>query len=389
MQQTPEDIRGIGIQISRLEIMKHKSNTNCLVNFIKKAKQPISETNINESKQILESNKNKTDSNETKNIPKLINHETISKKSNFQTKSSSSSFENKIILPSQEIDDSILNELPEDIRKEIEASSKSIKSKTNEIEKKEKSKDSTKTIIQTKQELYFKERKNIPRGKAELPPLQEVDMSVLVELPEDIRNEILNEYKSNKKSETPPLTKIKSNDEISKSINTETKFHKASNYLTEERDFSFSQVDPEFLAALPDDMKDDVKMFCMIKRREKNNAEKKKIISTKSKGNLKSKRGRKPKNTVYKSNSMPLIRNEIEEKKIQQIFREEKEEEEENILNMDKKQENEDREMIAIISHVRSFSDNDVKSQGQEKALSALVKCMFDLSTDQVINLIY
>lgn len=399
MQQKPEEIRGIGIQISRLEILKNKSNTNCLVNFINKAKQSTSDTNLNnDSKKTLEIPPKKSESKEMKIKQKPFFPESIQNKPNTTSFS-----ENNIILPSQEIDDSILNELPEDIRKEIEAS----KTKKSNTVKGEKSKESSKAL-QTKQEMYFKEKKNLPKGKVELPPLQEVDMAVLVELPEDIRNEILNEYKSNKKSETVPLpngqstttTTTTKSREIPISKNRESKIEtkvKATtntnfNYLTDEKDFSFSQVDPEFLAALPDDMRDDVQMFCMMKRREKSNAEKKKSIATKSKLNLKSKipkpkstRGRKPKSTIVR-NTVPLrvVETIQEQNKVELVKCMEVEEKRPNTL--ERMQEREEREMTAIVSHIRSFPDtkNDVKSGGQEEALSALVKCMFDLSTDQI-----
>ncbi|XP_043465500.1 DNA repair protein Rev1 [Leptopilina heterotoma] len=430
MQQTPEEIRGIGIQISRLEIIKHKSNSNALVNFFNKAKQSTSDTNDTEnnvSKKTSEISPKKSESIEIKNTSKVKNHKSFFPESNIQNKPNSTSFsKNKLILPSQEIDDSILNELPEDIRKEIEAS-KTKKSNTDKCQK-EKSKGSTKTV-QNQPEIYFKEKKNLPKGKVELPPLQEVDMAVLVELPEDIRNEILNEYKSNKKSETVPSTTTESREiskEISKDISKsksheskiETKVETTSrrpsnknfNYLTDEKDFSFSQVDPEFLAALPDDMRDDVQMFCMMKRREKSNAEKKKSIDIKSKipkpkstrgrkpknfqtnqiekskiPKPKSTRGRKPKNSLVR-NTVPVrvIETNQEQNKFELVKRMEMEEKEPNTL--ERMEEREEKEMTAIISHIRSFPNtkNDVKSGGQEEALSALVKCMFDLSTDQI-----
>lgn len=116
-------------------------------------------------------------------------------------------------------------------------------------------------LRQTKQSQFFKQTKpfsSTRAGKVRLPELQEIDMQVLIELPEDIRNEILNEYKEKKKEEEKgeDSTDFKTPEVPEQNIN-----HQAS-ATPNEVNISFSQIDPEFLAALPNDMKNEVKHYC-------------------------------------------------------------------------------------------------------------------------------
>lgn len=123
-------------------------------------------------------------------------------------------------------------------------------------------KNESKTV-QTHHENFFKQIKSgISRPtKIEMPPIQEIDMSVLIELPEDIRNEILNEY-AKKNEDKMDININKNNDSSnSKSISTETKY--------DEQNISYSQVDPEFLAALSEDLRRDVQSYCTAKKAEK------------------------------------------------------------------------------------------------------------------------
>jgi hypothetical protein len=107
-------------------------------------------------------------------------------------------------------------------------------------------------LKQTKQSEYFKQIKPSSRvGKVKLPDIQEIDMKVLIELPEDIRNEILNEYKESNKT----LEQNKINEQH---INNENKNNSAAKT---NKDISFSQIDPEFLAALPSEIKMEMKSY--------------------------------------------------------------------------------------------------------------------------------
>lgn len=149
----------------------------------------------------------------------------------------------------QDIDEAVLAELPEDIRNEIiTAAKESVLGNA-----KKKLENPPPPLVQKKQESYFKESKrNVERPKkSEMPPLQEVDLAVLLELPDDIRNEILNEYRTKvneaKQPPTPPKNETVPIDEANLSI---------------------SQVDPEVLAALPKEIQNDVKDYCASKKLE-------------------------------------------------------------------------------------------------------------------------
>ena len=400
--------------------MKHKSNTGGLMNFINKANQTNLKPKAEPSKKPNQNLDPKIQNslNPSSNLgPKEKRNSEITSFKTFPKKTDSSFFSyDKLILPSQNIEDSILNELPEDIRQEILAS-KNLQSKGENPNKK--NTQSSSKSIQNKQESYFKEKKpNIPKGKAKLPPMQEIDMAVLVELPEDIRNEILNEYKTNSENSSDsstlkientfdPKAAIQSdkNLEIKPDQKVEVKDDKSNphlNHLTDEKYFSFSQVDPEFLAALPEDMRDDVQMYCMMKKRERNNAEKKKAESKKpnkiSNGwsmfkqstsskttKPKSTRGRKPKSVLGRNNGVATRVKEVErEKNKLEIIKQTNKEVNKEANKQAETKVIEEKEMIEIISHIRCFPVESVKSGGQEKALSSLVKCMFDLSVDQV-----
>ncbi|XP_015604476.1 DNA repair protein REV1 isoform X2 [Cephus cinctus] len=141
--------------------------------------------------------------------------------------------ETNILQLTQDLDEAVLAELPEDIRNEILAA-KIIKKKKNDKkgdkisrpsealavdETSSKSsepgqiciseKKSSGKKIQTSQESYFRHTKPSTSNsiKAKLPPIEQINMAVLVELPEEIRNEILNEYRMKQQEETSLGTK--------------------------------------------------------------------------------------------------------------------------------------------------------------------------------------
>ncbi|XP_047344596.1 DNA repair protein REV1 isoform X1 [Vespa velutina] len=405
LHQAPKDMRGIGIQISRLEIQKNKSNDNNLMNFINKTKQPqVKNFNLNKCTDD-QSNKRNFKNNETFFDNKRTTSTTISTDNTFLKPSNSRSVNieinvvetlqnnndqgdsntdlmqnaasfnrSMIVLPSQDINESVLIELPEEIRSEIlearlkkqNSSNSKFKSqiqinkennvnaeinnpKTNKKEgehskientfhnnllsseivkrelfnknieennvqlltdrkkflngtsevymlsqeidestlnelpdnirteiintmlrKKNESNNKNKTMknMQTHQEQFFKQikpnsGKNI---KTELPPIQELDMSVLLELPEDIRNDIFNQYKSSKQENTNSSSSNAgvSNEQMNHQKNTGESVKES----TATENISFSQIDPDFLAALPADMQHDVQQYCIAKKKE-------------------------------------------------------------------------------------------------------------------------
>ncbi|KAK2575547.1 hypothetical protein KPH14_011266 [Odynerus spinipes] len=398
LHQKPEDMRGIGIQISRLEMQTKGTNDNTLLNFINKTKESrIIQCNTIERKndQSGENTKNKdlktfftskgptctknsTDLNTdtTENIKadpvetlSINNDKADSRKDLSKTTVVPSLDRSIILLPSQDIHDSILNELPEEIRSEIlEAKKKMQKSSDNtskvevKIDKNKKvdpevnnsernnqgenskaqntatnivqsqnsvikkssnkninqndvkhstseqgesAKDTCKDFIlsqeidestlnelpdnirteiigtmlrdknkamkstQTRQEQFFKQIKpNSGRvTKTELPPIQEIDMSVLLELPEDIRNEIFNQYKSNTHRNIDSTNASVSNEKTNERMSVKDTKESVEPSTTIEN-ITFSQVDPDFLAALPTDMQYDVQQYCIAKKKE-------------------------------------------------------------------------------------------------------------------------
>ncbi|XP_014598624.1 PREDICTED: DNA repair protein REV1 [Polistes canadensis] len=398
----PQDMRGIGIQISRLEIQKNKFNDNNLMNFVNKTKQPqmvninsnqcrdsenndlntcsvnkeavaSSKTTISNNNDIFSKPSNsRSESIEGRVdiIETLPNNHDKRDSSNTPMKNNISSPFNRsiILLPSQDINESVLIELPEEIRSEIleaklkkqnsfnsksksqvqinqennvnteinnlkvnkkegenskvqktldnnlQSSEISIKVSNRNIEKNDvphtssqslsdtsenymlsqqidestlnelpdnirleiittmfKKNDKNKSVknTQTRQEQFFKQTK--PNSgkimKNELPPIQELDMSVLLELPEDIRNDIFNEYKSNKQQNNNSSTSGAniSNEQMNHQKHTEVSAKQSPAI----ENVSFSQVDPDFLAALPIDMQHDVQEYCIAKKKEK------------------------------------------------------------------------------------------------------------------------
>lgn len=305
LQQIPEDVRGVGIQISRLESTK-KSGSSSLLSFINKAKeQSVADNkgkNGGEANGKVKEFKKPESMNGSFPIPQKFSSGNVdsieelkssgvvllplssssssaltfrenkngSSSSSIQRKETAAELDNESMITNhqvsdfngekvreknpredpllQDIDESVLAELPEEIRKEIIAAAKNSEGARVQNENK------NPPLIQKKQDSYFKESKrNVERPKkSEMPPIKEIDLAVLLELPDDIRNEILNEYRSKGNESKQPM-KI-----------TETR----SNLLVDEADLSLSQVDPEVLAALPKDIQNDVKNYCASKKME-------------------------------------------------------------------------------------------------------------------------
>ncbi|XP_043679975.1 DNA repair protein REV1 [Vespula pensylvanica] len=406
LHQTPKDMRGIGIQISRLELQKNKSNDNNLMNFINKTKPPqmrnfflnecindqsnkrnfgnnetfflnkeTTSTTINTNNCILKLNNSGSVNMKINDIETLPNNnDTRNSKTDLIQNSSSTFNRSIIVLPSQDINESVLIELPEEIRSEIleaklkkqnssnnkfksqiqtnqennvnmeinnpkpnekegenskaentlqnnlqsseiakrELSNKNIEennvqhstcqkkflngtsevymlsqeideSTLNELpdnirteimstmlNKKNETNDKNKTLknVQTHKKQFFKQIKpnSGKNTKVELPPLRELDMSVLLELPEDIRNDIFNQYKSSEhqNSNNSSSSAGVSNEQINHQKNTKESIKQS----TAIENVSFSQVDPDFLAALPADMQHDVQQYCIAKKKE-------------------------------------------------------------------------------------------------------------------------
>ncbi|XP_033358282.1 DNA repair protein REV1 isoform X2 [Bombus vosnesenskii] len=247
MQKVPEDARGIGIQISKLEILKNKSRGTTLLNFIKN--KP--------SSTVQQTNKRQIETNKGNEVQPLTHSDVVAVDSNDVNN------EQKLHVPSG-INESVFSELPK---------SKGLSDDNKDggtVSVQNTNKTQPQKSVQMHQENFFKETKpGISRPKVEMPPIQEIDMSVLIELPEDIRNEILNEYSANKnQNQTNANTNKNSKSSTSKAAtSTEIK--------CDEQNISYSQVDPEFLAALSEDLRRDVRMYCTVKNAEYNSKKRK------------------------------------------------------------------------------------------------------------------
>ncbi|XP_076240106.1 rev1 DNA directed polymerase [Calliopsis andreniformis] len=254
MQKVPEDARGIGIQITRLEIMKTKSRDMTLTSFVNKKKHTdtiLRSTEINKINEV----QIPTYSNSEISVPEKV----------------PSIGQQDVDIPAH-INESILSELPEEIRNEILNVQKNKNSVTLANSGEESKPDAPKInekkpqkSVQTHPENFFKQTKpGVSKStKVEMPPIQEIDMSVLIELPEEIRNEILNEY-STKKNQDKVNVSLGHGVASSSSTSKEA----TAQITRDEENISFSQVDPEFLAALSEDLRRDVQVYCTAKKAE-------------------------------------------------------------------------------------------------------------------------
>ncbi|XP_076285625.1 rev1 DNA directed polymerase [Lasioglossum baleicum] len=228
MLKVPEDARGIGIQVTRLEILKSKSRDMTLKGFFAK-----------------KSNDNGT-----------LNRFAQASATSVPSTSNNIIDDQKNVGASSRVNEAVLTELSEDTRNERNGREEA---STNVAKIENKSGNRVQTI----QENFFKQTKpTVSRpAKVELPPLQEIDMAVLIELPEDIRNEILNEYSGPRNGGNAV-----NNASSGTSTSSSTTVSNNGQANRDEDNISFSQVDPEFLAALSDDMKREVESYCTAKK---------------------------------------------------------------------------------------------------------------------------
>ncbi|XP_063987117.1 DNA repair protein REV1 isoform X2 [Diachasmimorpha longicaudata] len=307
MQQPAHEIRGIGIQISRLENSKRKTAHNSLMKFIETGKLKNNEKTQDQVKNVVNSERNPTyeakknvqikknqdlkvffsskrllndDPKEKFNavvqksnidesvltelpedirldILKMHNHDVNMKnlsisddrntqKLSAQVGANENLSNGKFTSQLERLDEDVLIELPEDIRNEVLASNRKVKkSQSNGITN------------------YFKHKKHDTSFKAKMPTMQELDMQVLTELPVDIRNEILNEYKNDFSADAKnTLQKLPLQEADLNVSQTEYNQQPCEN-------LNFSQIDPEFLAALDNESRNDVEQYCLAKKNEK------------------------------------------------------------------------------------------------------------------------
>lgn len=255
-------MRGIGIQISRLEICKTKQNKGNLINFFGKiAKlQTCNQMSSNDDKNRCDSNFSENSKLDNSKVPLTAESGT---KNIFEAK-----INNLLLTKSSNVykDESLA--IPCNLQTEstTEAKDKNLhncKAHKNITKAKNLSEISSKkaTQKQTSQENFFRHTKP-SSGKSlkyEIPRIQDIDMSVLIELPEDIRNEIFDEYKKNKRQQSQITA------HIADPINKVSDDEKNSNIQ------DCSQVDPDVLSTLMKndlhpDVQRDVQIYCNMKR---------------------------------------------------------------------------------------------------------------------------
>ncbi|XP_011342252.2 DNA repair protein REV1 isoform X2 [Ooceraea biroi] len=255
---TPEDMRGIGIQISRLEVCKTKQNKDNLMNFFNKMEKSQPRDGILANEVQCDSNF----SNESK--PDKISLST--KSSAAATSVSDARDDNNLPLQSAQLSESVSprengHVAISDTRERSATLAVETKDKNLHNRKASENKSNKKAAQrQTSQENFFRHTK--PKtgnsSKYEVPRMQDIDMSVLVELPEDIRNEILDEYKRNKKqSQAETANSAVAVNEVIAEKSSDA--------------HDCSQVDPDVLSALMKsnlhpDVQRDVQMYCEMKR---------------------------------------------------------------------------------------------------------------------------
>ncbi|XP_012232688.1 DNA repair protein Rev1 isoform X2 [Linepithema humile] len=267
---TPEDMRGIGIQISRLEVCKTKQNKSNLINFFNKTEKLQTCEKTSENDDQCDSECSKESKLMSFKVP-LSNELSLATKNTCDKKSN-------ILQPeSAQLSESIHNAehtaVPPDTQAEpstfaVKAKNKKStnhKANDNVTKVKDLSGKSSKKPVQrqTSQENFFKQVKpnSGKSSKYEVPRMQDIDMSVLIELPTDIRNEILDEYKRSKKQ---PQTAADDTN-IAKPVN-EFSCNKESSNIQD-----CSQIDPDVLSALMEsdlhpDVQRDVQMYCNMKK---------------------------------------------------------------------------------------------------------------------------
>lgn len=261
---TPEDMRGIGIQISRLEICKTKQNKGNLINFFSKTAklQTCDKMSSNDDKNQCNSNFSENSKLDNSKVP--LTAELSGIKDIFDVK-----INNLPLTESLNVykDESVA--IPCNVQTEsttTETKDKNLrncKAHENITKAKNLSGISSKKGMQkqTSQENFFRHTKP-SSGKSlkyEIPRIQDIDMSVLIELPEDIRNEIFDEYKRNKRQQSQIAT------------HTTNPVNKVSDDKKNSNIQDCSQVDPDVLLALMKndlhpDVQRDVQIYCNMKR---------------------------------------------------------------------------------------------------------------------------
>lgn len=263
-------MRGIGIQISRLEICKTKQAKSSLINFFNKTKK-LQQTcdkmlgDDNKNRCVSDFNKKSNCKPDCSKVPLITESSTIKKDSDTEINNfsleSAKSFEltSKTIPVDIQVESSTFETKPKNKKLHNPKVNENITKVKNLLGKSNK-----KTIQrQTSQENFFKQVKpNSGRSsKYDIPRIQDIDMSVLIELPADIRNEIFDEYKRNKKQSQAAVNTANTIDPINEVLHDE----ESSNIQ------NCSQVDPDVLSALMEsdlhpDVQRDVQMYCDMKR---------------------------------------------------------------------------------------------------------------------------
>ncbi|KYM87069.1 DNA repair protein REV1 [Atta colombica] len=251
----PEDMRGIGIQISRLEICKTKQVKSNLINFFNKTKK-IQQCDKMLGDDCVSIEKSKPDCSKvpsTKLSRAAIKENCDIEINNLPLESVESSESTGITIP---VESSVIATKPKNKKLHNPKINENI-TKVKDLFGKPNKKAMQK---QTSQENFFKQVKpNSGRSsKYDIPRIQDIDMSVLIELPADIRNEILDEYKRNKKQASINIANT----------------HRVNEVLHVEETLNVqncSQVDPDVLSALMKndlhpDVQRDVQMYCDMKR---------------------------------------------------------------------------------------------------------------------------
>lgn len=251
-------MRGIGIQISRLEICKTKQNKSNLINFFSKTAKLQTCDKISSNDDKNRCNSNFSENSKVPLIAELSRTKNIfdAKINNLPLKSSNIHKDGFIAIPCNVQTESTTIETKDKNLHNCKAHEKITKAKNLfEI--------SSKKAVQkqTSQENFFRHTKP-SSGKSlkyEIPRIQDIDMSVLIELPEDIRNEIFDEYKRNKRQQSQIAT------HTADPVNKVSDDEKNSNIQDR------SQVDPDVLSALMKndlhpDVQRDVQIYCNMKR---------------------------------------------------------------------------------------------------------------------------
>lgn len=300
-------MRGIGIQISRLEICKTKQNKGNLISFFSKT---ASKLQANCDQMSGNDDKNRCDLNFTEKSKLDSSKVSLTAESSLGTKNI---FDAKVNnLPTTESSNvhtkSECVEIPCNIQTEsttAETEDKKLhncKANENITKAKDLSGRSSKKPIQrqTSQENFFRHTKPSSgrSSKYEIPRMQDIDMSVLIELPEDIRNEIFDEYKRNKRQQSQvaahisdPVNKI-SGDEESSNIQ------------------DCSQIDPDVLSVLMKndlhpDVQRDVQIYCNMKRE----ANRVNLKETNENGDNEQLRGASSSSNDSNKNAKPIVNN--------------------------------------------------------------------------------